>query len=141
MTPTLFGRWQTRVILIGTIGVLITLAFALSSRSFFTPFVVLFYATLLGLGWDLLYNFLQKLRWDRDWPPIFFLFGAIIEALFLWNLIYMLPLPGIERSLTFVSFISHYTVVWLAIFALMLGPLRVLLLHWRFQGAEWWRRI
>ncbi len=142
MTPTLLGRWQTRVILMSTVGVFISLFFALpAGRFFLTPFIILALATCFGLGWDVLYTWLQKLRWDRDWPPIFFVFGGIVEAIFLWTFIEIIPIPGVDPRLSIFQFVLHYSVVWLTAFALMLGPLRTMLLHWRFQGAEWWKRI
>ena len=137
MTPTILGRWQTRILLMATIGLIITLPFAGFANPFYTPFVILLYVTLLGLGWDVLYNALQTLRWDRDWPPIFFLFGAILEAAFLWGLLNMVPLPGVTRQLTLGAFTLHYLTVWLTTFLVMLGPLKMFFLQWRFQGGEW----
>ena len=40
MTPTLFGRWQTRGVMLATLGVLVTLVFA-QQLSTVTPFVIL----------------------------------------------------------------------------------------------------
>jgi len=112
-----------------------------------TPFIVLAYVTLLGLGWDVLYTYLQRLRWDRDWPPVFFLFGAIAEAIFLWMLIRagflwhifgLRSLPGVApHQLPFALFMAHYSAVWLATFMVMLGPLRTIVPRWRFFGGRW----
>ena len=150
MTPTILGRWQTRILLLGTLGIFITFWFALFLRNFITPFALLIYVILFGLGWDVIYNMLQSLRWDRDWPPIYFLFGAIVEAVFLWGLIqgimvwhpFGLPtLPGVTPRLLLVQFVSHYSAVWLITFMVMLGPLKVAFLQWRFKGGRWLGRL
>ena len=78
MTPTLFGRWQTRLLLLATVGILITIPF--SEPIYFS---VLAYIAILGLFWDVVYDFLQKFRWDRDWPGVYQLLAAIWEAIFL----------------------------------------------------------
>jgi len=145
MTPTLLGRWQTRLLLLGTVGLLITAGFALLYRDGVTPFMLLGYVILIGFGWDVLYDFLQTLHWDRDWPPIFFLGGAVIEAVvlwgliratFLWHLLGWATLPGVNPALTLGQFVAHYTTVWLVTFLLMLGPIRIAFLDWRFRGGQ-----
>jgi hypothetical protein len=145
MTPTLLGRWQTRLLLLGTVGLLITAGFALLYRDGVTPFVLLGYVILIGFGWDVLYDFLQTLHWDRDWPPIFFLGGAVIEAVvlwgliratFLWHMLGWITLPGVNPALTLGQFVAHYTTVWLVTFLLMLGPIRIAFLDWRFRGGQ-----
>ena len=150
MTPTIFGRWQTRLLLMGTAGIVITVCFALLTRPFPAPFVVLAYVTLFGLAWDVLYNTLQTRRWDRDWPPIFFVFGGIAEAAFLWilmnagflwRLVGLRTLPGVPPNLTFGQFAVHYTVVWLITFLILLGPLKIAFLNWRFKGGQWVGRL
>ena len=71
MTPTLQGRWQTRFYLLSTLGALISLLFGAFYDDYQTPLILLVYVFLIGVLWDILYNYLQTLRWDRDWPPIF----------------------------------------------------------------------
>lgn len=141
MTPTLFGRWQTRLLLLPTVGILITLPFALG---IFSPgassvyFWVLAYIAIFGIGWDILYNYLQKFRWDRDWPAIFQLFAGIWEAVFLILIIKMLklPLPGVQ-TLDIGLFIRHYSFVWLGVFLASQTIMRILFPHWRFRGGQW----
>ena len=97
MTPTLFGRWQTRLLLFATIGVLVTLPFFLgliTSQSGSIFFWILGYVAIFGIGWDALYISLQQLRWDRDWPGAFQLIAGIWEALFVLFLIKIIGLPG-----------------------------------------------
>ena len=45
MTPTLIGRWQSRIFLLATIGILFSLPFALNS--------VLYRAVWVSLGYSL----------------------------------------------------------------------------------------
>ena len=145
MTPTLLGRWQTRLILLGTAGVLITLIFGLIFADFITPFSLLGYVLITGFAWDVLYYFSQTLRWDRDWPPIFFVGAGVIEgafiwglvkAEFVWNLLRLGHLPGVAPELTVAQFVAHYGTVWLITFLIMLGPMKIIFPEWRFRGGR-----
>ncbi|MBE9227286.1 hypothetical protein IQ264_17815 [Phormidium sp. LEGE 05292] len=141
MTPTLFGRWQTRLLLLATVGVLVTLPFALgitSPASSSVYFWVLGYIAIFGIFWDILYNYWQKFRWDRDWPGIFQLLAGIWEAIFLIIIIKLLqlPLPGI-KNLDLNLFIRHYSLVWLGIYLASQTVMRVLFPRWRFRGGQW----
>jgi hypothetical protein len=138
MTPTLFGRWQTRVFLFSTVGVLITIPFALGiigegGSSFFSVLLDVF---LFGLGWDVLYIYLQGFRWDRDWSAVFQLLGGIWEAIFIVAIVKLLGLPGIPQDLSLLWFTIHYSCVWLGIFAASQTIMRILFPHWRFYGGE-----
>jgi hypothetical protein len=137
MTFTLFGRWQTRIFLISTVGVLVTVPFAaIVSYSPLTFLLILFYLTLLGLIWDGLYNFLQQFKWDRDWPGVFQLFAGIWEALFLITLIKSIGLPLIPKTLAIPIFIVHYIFVWSAIYLSSQILMKLLFPHWRFRGGR-----
>jgi hypothetical protein len=141
MTPILNGRWQTRFFLSGVLGVPVTAVFALLYGSL-TPFALLLYVLLLGMGWDVLYDALQRRRWDRDWPPLFAWLAGLGEGAVLWLLIRLFEgvggaLPGVGAGLTFGRFVAHYLVVfmvtWVAAHSLML----VLFPRWRFRGGQW----
>jgi len=134
MTPTLLGRWQTRLFLFATIGVLITFPFYLvTMNSIF--FWILGYIALFGFFWDIVYTYLQKMRWDRDWSAILQLFAGIWEAIFIISLIKTVGLPGVEEfSLSY--FLLHYSLVWLGIFTASQTLMRVLFPRWRFQGGQ-----
>jgi hypothetical protein len=135
MTPTLFGRWQTRIFLFSTIGILITIPFFILS-GVGTYFFILFYVAILGLIWDILYNFFQKLRWDRDWIGVFQLLAGIGEGLFLFSLIKLFKLPGIPEDITFFTFAFHYSCVWLGIYTSSQTLMRILFPRWRFWGGQ-----
>jgi hypothetical protein len=136
LTPTLSGRWQTRFLLLTTLGAPLTFIFGYLSSDFVTPFALLGYVLLLGFLWDIVYNALQALRWDRDWPPLFFVIGGFFEGLFLWDLTYFIALPGVDPQLTFGRFAAHYGAVFLFTLVVMLGPLKVIFLRWRFRGGR-----
>ncbi|MCA1994584.1 MAG: hypothetical protein LDL41_21450 [Coleofasciculus sp. S288] len=139
MTPTLLGRWQTRLFLFATVGVLITLPFALGiiGPAFGAGyFRILGYVAFFGLGWDILYNYLQKFRWDRDWPGVFQLLAGIWEAAFVACGIKLLGLPSVPKQLPLLWFAIHYSLVWLGIYIASQSLMRILFPHWRFRGGQ-----
>ncbi|MBO1347414.1 MAG: hypothetical protein EBE86_008455 [Hormoscilla sp. GUM202] len=141
MTPTLLGRWQTRIFLLGTVGVLVTLPFAVgywgpepTSRYYW----ILFYVGLFGLAWDVLYQLLQKYRWDRDWPGILQFFAANAEIVVLVLLIEIMDLPNIrQHEFSLEWFALHYSLVWVAIYLSSWVVMRLLFPRWRFRGGKW----
>lgn len=140
MTPTLFGRWQTRLLLLATVGVLVTLPFSLGiigpgSDAIF--FWILGYVVLFGLAWDIAYNYLQKLRWDRDWPGALQLLAGIWEALFVLCGVKLFGLPNVKRSLPVFWFFIHYSLVWLSVYIASQSLMRILFPRWRFKGGQW----
>ncbi len=141
MIPTLLGRWQTRIFLLLTIGCFVTLPFVFSKGIFepnFTYFLVLFYVCLFGLIWDILYDFLQKFFWDRDWPGVLQLLAGIFEAIVLVLLIKFLGLPHLNADdFQLDSFIKHYSIVWLSVYFSSWTLMRLLFPQWRFRGGEW----
>lgn len=141
MTPTLHGRWQTRFFLLTLLGIPVTAVFAFLYASLM-PFVLLGYVLLLGFGWDVLYDWLQTWRWNRDWPPLFVLLTGLWEGLFLWALVNLfwkagVALPGISSSLTHGRFAAHYLTVFVIIWIAMYSLLPILFPHWRFRGGQW----
>jgi len=145
MTPTLYGRWQTRFILLITVGVLITLFFGWLFQDYVTTLSILAYVLVIGFGWDILYQFLQTFRWDEDWPVVFQVFTGLAEAILIWILIKFVPwevfgqtqLPGVNPNITFLQFFYHYFTVWLAVLLCTQGPLRIIFPRWRFFGGQW----
>jgi hypothetical protein len=136
MTPILIGRWQTRVVMLGTLGLLITALFYLANRG--GPFfLVLGYVLAFGLVWDIVYIALQKLRWDRDWPTPFQVANGIIEGALIYALIASTGLPGIKAgSVPPGLFVAQYGLIWLSIFLWLQGPMRVVFPWWRFRGGR-----
>jgi hypothetical protein len=137
MTPTVVGRWQTRVGLLATVGLLVSIPFALVAGSN-VFFAVLVYVALFGLAWDLLYSFIQAFRWERDWPPAFAVVAGILEGALVYFLATNIGLPGLPRDLPPGLFAFHYSIVWLAVFFFAQGPMRALFPWWRFHGGRIW---
>ncbi len=136
MTPTLLGRWQTRLFLFFTVGVLLTWPFAITLEGSFFP--ILFWIMGWGFLWDCLYTFIQKFRWDRDWPAAYQLAAGIWEALFLLALIYSFGLFGTDYGdFSLFWFVIHYSTVWLGIFLASQVLMRLLFPQWRFRGGRW----
>ncbi|MDB9373727.1 hypothetical protein [Nodularia sphaerocarpa] len=143
MTPTLFGRWQTRLLLLATIGVVVSLPFAMGligpgANSVY--FWILGYVAIFGLIWDVLYNYLQKLRWDRDWPAAYQLVACIWESVFIFcgiKFFGFLPIPIPKSELTLGDFLLHYSLVWLAVFIASQSLMRIIFPRWRFRGGQW----
>ncbi|WP_017719584.1 hypothetical protein [Kamptonema formosum] len=141
MTPTLFGHWQTRIFLLATVGILVTLPFTfgfLGVKSTPVYFWVLFYVGLFGIAWDVLYNFLHQFMWDRDWPGVFQFLAAIAEGVFLGWAIKSFGLPNIPPAeFDLVTFAKHYSLVWVAVYLSSWVVMRLLFPRWRFRGGEW----
>lgn len=136
MTPTLIGRWQTRICMLGTLGAIVTAIFAVTkdSEAFF---IVLGFVVLFGLAWDVLYIALQRLRWDRDWPTSFQVAAAIVEGALLFALLELVGLPGIDKGAVGIGlFTAHYGLVWFSTFLFTQGPMRVVVLRWRYNGGR-----
>jgi hypothetical protein len=140
MTPTLVGRWQTRVALLATIGTAVSLIFAAAAGS---PvfFVVLGYVVVLGLAWDCLYSYLQSFRWEGDWPPAFAVIAAAVEGLAVYLLATRIGVPGLQRDLPSELFAFHYGTVWVTTYLFAQGPMRALLPWWRFHGGRIWPAV
>lgn len=135
MTPTLLGRWQTRLFLLATVGVLLSIPFSWYWQTLIV-FVVLAYIAIFGLVWDILYIALQKLRWDRDWSALLQVIAGIWEALFLITLVKTVGLPGIPYFLPIGWFGLHYLVVWFGVFTASQTLMRILFPYWRFNGGR-----
>jgi hypothetical protein len=140
MTFTLFGRWQIRVLLLATVGMLLTMLMVVGSGALLAGqgFLTLIYLGLLGLGWDLVYHQLQRLRWDGDWNGLLQLGGAIGEGILLVMVIKAMGLPGIDRaSFNIPGFIGFYTSFCVLNSIVTYSILRILSPYSRFNGGQW----
>jgi hypothetical protein len=141
VVPTLWGRIQTRVILLATVGSVVTALITpvlpidgpLSDR-YRTTFVVLSAVTVLGIGWELIYHFLMQFRWEKDWPSMFGLLTAIPEGVLLWVLLSQGALLSATPPIG--AFAIHFGVVWLCVWLFANGPMRVPFIRWRFRGGR-----
>jgi hypothetical protein len=137
MTPTLIGRWQTRLLLFAIVGSIASIPFFVLTGNNPIFFVILLYIAGLGLVWDVLYNYLQQFRWDHDWPAALQFFAAIWEAIFFAILYKLVPLPGVDQETPLWLFVLHYSFAWLAIFTASQSIMRVIFPRWRFHGGQW----
>jgi hypothetical protein len=153
MTPTLIGRWQTRVYLLWTVGLLITLFYMavfgvfnhviedpsyVTTQTFWKLPLLLFYVTLFGLVWDWLYIYLQSYRWDADWPLAFQFACTLLEGVFVYILFAsnLLPFVTYEPQNDWWHYILHYGTIWWVTFWWLFGPMRVMFPRWRFRGGR-----
>ena len=137
MTPTLRGRWQTRLLLFLTIGLGITAVFGRLYRDLPTAFSILGYMLVFGLVWDMVYFWLQSRRWDHDWSPALYVAGAVWEAIVMIGCIKFLDLPGVPRDFGVLKFLLQYGAVWAGTLLFAFGPMRILFPRWRFRGGQW----
>jgi len=151
MTPTLFGRIQTRLFLLGTVGVIVTVIVSpflpveilyLHDRLDVIPgiyaitFGALAIVAALGVLWELLYHLLQQLRWDKDWPtPIALLVGFSEAAVAWWVLRWIGPKP-FTVVMHPPGFFILFAAVWVSVFLAAQGPMRVMFVRWRFRGGR-----
>lgn len=141
MTPTLLGRWQTRLLLLMTIGSCVTLPFALGwigPQSSLVYVWILVYVALFGLLWDGFYTLLQKRRWDHDWPGVYQFIAGVAEAALIVVLIRSIGLPGVAASeFNLQWFAIHYGCVWLGVYCASQAAMRIWFPRWRFRGGRW----
>ena len=140
MTFTLFGRWQIRVLLLATVGLLFTIFMVVRSSPAIAgqTFLTLSYLGLFGLGWDFGYHQLQRLRWDGDWNGLLQLGGAVWEGLFLVMAIKLVGLPGINVAhFDIPGFMGFYTSYSLIGAIVTHSLLRILSPYSRFNGGQW----
>jgi hypothetical protein len=140
VTPTLVGRIQTRWFLLAVVGVPWTIVVAPFLLPFAgdaglgdvyaVAFAALVTVGVLGTGWELLYHWLMQYRWEKDWPALFGLVTAVPEFFFV---VAVLAASGF--SITF-AVVLHFVTLWLWIWLVANGPLRVVFPRWRYRGGR-----
>jgi len=139
MLPTLLGRIQTRILVLAVVGGLVTLLITQvlpDNPSYHDTFIVLVSVIVLGIGWEFVYHGLQQFRWEKDWPTLFGLLTAINEGVLIWLLLQADLVPGIDTSPPWSTFVILFSVVWLAVWIWVNGPMRVPFIRWRFRGGR-----
>jgi hypothetical protein len=143
MVPTLPGRMQTRLFLLAVIGGAVTAlltpglpAHLPMADRYRASFIVLAAVAVLGLGWELLYHLLMQWRWEKDWPTLFGLLTAVPEGTLVWWLAHSDRLPMLPGPVPTAAFLIDFALVWLTVWAVANGPMRVPFLRWRFRGGR-----
>jgi hypothetical protein len=143
VVPTLWGRLQTRVFLLATVGSLVTALITpilpvdgtLPER-YRTTFLVLAAVAVLGIGWEFVYHLLMQFRWEKDWPSMFGLLTMVPEGLLLWGLLSLGVVPLLPSPPPPAAFAVHFGTVWLCVWLVANGPMRVPFIRWRFRGGR-----
>jgi hypothetical protein len=143
VVPTLNGRIQTRIVLLAVVGGLITLIIepllpgsAPLADKYRNGFIVLAAVAVIGVLWELLYHFLMQWRWEKDWPTLFGLAEGIPEGALIWGLLVAGAMPGIVGTVSGVDFLVQFILVWLGVWVVANGPMRVPFIRWRFRGGR-----
>jgi hypothetical protein len=143
MVPTLPGRIQTRIFLLATVGVIVTawltpllpLPGPLSA-SYKITYIILATVAVIGILWELLYHLLMQWRWEKDWPSLFGLVTGVPEGVLVWVLLATRAVPGISKTPPLSVYLIDFIVVWLCVWLVSQGPLRVPFVRWRFLGGR-----
>lgn len=144
MVPTLYGRIQTRIVLLVVVGGIWTLIITpflptgeSLSQSYRTTFLVLLTVLVLGVAWEFLYHGLQQFRWEKDWPTFFGLLTMINEGLLVWLLIRGGSVPGVG-DVPLNAFLIQFITTWLVVWLVANGPVQIFFSRWRFRGGRFW---
>jgi hypothetical protein len=140
MTPTLVGRIQTRLVLLGTVGLLWTIIVvpvlpkggASIGAVYRATILALVVVALVGVLWELVYHLIQQYRWEKDWPILFGLVEGVPEGIVAFVIVRALLDPAPSA----LTFFLHFTTTWVLVWLVAIGPLRVVLLRWRFNGGR-----
>ena len=144
MVPTLYGRIQTRIVLLIVVGGIWTLIITpflptgqSLSTSYRTTFQVLLTVLVLGVLWEFVYHGLQQFRWEKDWPTFFGLLTMINEGILVWLLLNAGVVPGID-SVPLSAFLIQFITTWLVVWLVANGPVQIFFSRWRFRGGRFW---
>ena len=143
MVPTLPGRIQSRIFLLATAGVIVTALLTPLlplpgplSAAYKTTYIILAAMLVLGIGWELLYHLLMQWRWEKDWPSLFALVTAVPEGILIWFLLAAHVVPGISKLPLLSAYLMEFLVVWVCVWLVGQGPMRVPFIRWRFHGGR-----
>jgi len=143
VVPTLNGRIQTRFFLLAIVGGVITLIIvpllpgnAPLGDKYRDGFLVLASVAVVGIAWELLYHFLMQWRWEKDWPTLFGLVEGVPEGALIWFLLREGAVPGIVGKVGTEAFVIQFVLVWLGVWVVANGPMRVPFIRWRFRGGR-----
>jgi hypothetical protein len=143
MLPTLTGRVQTRLVLLAVVGGLVTAvivpvlpASAPLADKYRNGFLILAAVAVLGVGWECVYHLLMQWRWEKDWPTLFGLITLMPEGLLVWLMLAAGVIPGIAGTVPAPAFCAQFLAVWIVVWLVANGPMRVPFIRWRFRGGR-----
>ena len=142
MTPTLTGRWHTRLLLFVVLGLPLTLLYTVligwSSRwPPIEPFAFLTVILVTGLTLDVAYIQIQRFRWDNDWPFAFQFLSGIAEFILAFALVRSALLSNIiSAEIELMSAIAHFGLVFIPSFLALFGAIQICFINWRFNGGQ-----
>jgi hypothetical protein len=143
MVPTLTGRIQTRIFMLLTVGVIVTAIITpllgipgSLSAAYKTTYIILATVLVIGILWELLYHLLMQWRWEKDWPSLFGLVTGIPECIVIWFLLAAKVVPGIKTAPPLSAYLVDFIVVWLCVWLVTQGPMRIPFIRWRFFGGR-----
>ncbi len=147
MLPTLGGRIQTRIALLAVVGSIVTLIVTPLikpllpsgtplSTAYQDTFVILAAVAIIGIAWECLYHFIMQWRWEKDWPTFVGLATCIPEGALIWILLDEKLLPGIKGTIPASAFVIDFLCIWVAVWLVANGPMRVPFIRWRFFGGR-----
>lgn len=143
MVPTLAGRIQTRIFMLATVGVIVTAIITpllglpgSLSAAYKTTYIILATVAVLGIIWELIYHLLMQWRWEKDWPSLFGLVTGIPEGIVIWLLLAAHAVPGISGTVPGGAYLTDFIVVWLCVWLVIQGPMRIPFIRWRFRGGR-----
>lgn len=144
MVPTLYGRIQTRIVLLIVVGGIWTLLITpflptgeSLGKSYQTTFLVLLTVLVLGVIWEFIYHGLQQFRWEKDWPTFFGLLTMINEGIVVWLFIKGGLVPGVG-DVPLSAFLMQFITTWLVVWLVANGPVQIFFSRWRFRGGRFW---
>lgn len=156
MLPTLNGRIQTRIFLVGVVGSVWTVIITPFVRLFVegdptlgqtykVTFAVLAIVLVLGIGWEFVYHGLQQFRWEKDWPTFFGYLTGINEGILAYVVAKALGVdPTVDAAewrvllngLTITPFLVDFVTTWLVINLFAGNVMKMIFLRWRFKGGR-----
>lgn len=142
MTPTLLGRIQTRWVMVWTVGVLWLLIIgpflpmaSAATVVYSNGLAALLLTAVVGTLWEFAYHAIQQLRWDKDWPTLLGLLVGLSEGFVVYRLLAM-GIPWAVPGLSVAPFVWQFGTIWVAIWLVVNGPLRIFFPRWRFAGGR-----
>ena len=140
MLPTLNGRIQTRIFMLATVGAFWTLVLTPilpGDPDYRTTFILLAVVAVLGVVWELIYHGIQQFRWEKDWPTLFGFITWINEFLLILVLLRLDLVPGVDGpQVSTWAFLILFLFIWMSIWVITNGPMRVPFIRWRFFGGR-----